>query len=115
MEQERQWKGVPPESTVEWQRIFSECTDGIDVDGLCPVCHSPTLHHWFDKPRPFAAGHERDGFRGHGGLWEWCSSCHSYEHYSGLVPAWWQDLFILDGTSLRHDPDAIETARLEFT
>ena len=112
MRHEREWKGVPLELSAAWQQIFSSSQDGIDVDGPCPVCGSPTLHHWFDKPRSFAAGRERDGFRGEGGLWEWCSSCYSYEHYSGLVPDWWVDVLTIDGASLRHDPDAIESARL---
>ena len=113
MKHEREWQGVPLELSAAWQKIFSASQDGIDVDGLCPVCGSPSLHHWFDKPRPFEAGYERDGFRGHGGLWEWCSSCHSYEHYSGLVPAWWHDVLTVDETLLTHDPEAIESARLD--
>ena len=96
MNHEREWQGVPLEAGSAWQRIFSESKDGINVDGLCPMCSSPSLHHWFDKPRPFAEGYERDGFRGHGSLWEWCSSCHTYEHYSVLVPSWWQDVLKVD-------------------
>ncbi|RYD68525.1 MAG: hypothetical protein EOP83_00675 [Verrucomicrobiaceae bacterium] len=113
MKQEREWKSVPEELWRPWQQIFSSSQDGIDVDGLCPVCHSPTLHHWFDKARPFDEGQEKEGFRGRGGLWEWCSSCHSYEHYSGYVPDWWQDVLAVDEDLLTHDPDAIESARLE--
>jgi hypothetical protein len=110
---EREWKGVPLELSAAWQKVFSASQDGIDVDGLCPVCGSPTLHHWFDKPRPFAAGRERDGFRGSGSLWEWCSSCFSYEHCSALVPSWWCDVFAIDGAALRHHPDTIESARFD--
>jgi len=113
MSHKRQWKGVPLELTREWQWIFSASQNGIDVDGLCPVCNSPTLHRWFDRPRAFAVGHERAGFQGHGGAWEWCSSCHSYEHYSGLVPDSWHNTLTVNYALLRHDPDAIETARLQ--
>lgn len=113
MSRKRQWQGVPVELTQEWRRIFGSSENGIDVEGLCPVCNSPTLHRWFDTPRAFAVGHEKDGCRGYGGEWDWCSSCHSYEHYSGLVPDWWQDVLTVDPSLLTHDPDAIEAARLQ--
>ncbi len=63
----------------------------------------------------FAEGHERTGFKGHGGEWEWCSTCHAYEHYSALVPDWWHDTLTVDYAALTHEPDAIETARLQRT
>lgn len=113
MSRERQWQSVPSELMRAWNQIFSASQTGIDVEGVCPVCHSPTLHRWFDLPRAFDEGHERDGFRGRGGGWEWCSSCHAYEHYSGLVPDWWQDTLNVDYASLTHDPEAIEAARLQ--
>jgi hypothetical protein len=114
MKCERDWQGIPIEAEAAWRRIFSESKDGIDVDGLCPVCGSPDLHQWYDKPLPFEVGHERDGFRGHGSLWEWCSSCHCYEHYSALVPSWWQDVCTVDPALLTHTPEAIESARLNL-
>lgn len=107
----REWKGVPEDSVKQWMRSFLS-KETRDVSGACPICNAHTLHQWFDRPRLFAEGKERPGFIGHGGGWQWCSSCYSYEHYSGLVPDWWRDTLKVDTEKLTHSPEAIEVARL---
>jgi len=70
------------------------------------------LWRWFDRPRPFSQGEGFPGFKGRGGQWQWCSSCYAFEHYSGLVPDWWECDLLVDFAALTHKPEATEVARL---
>jgi formylglycine-generating enzyme required for sulfatase activity len=45
-----------------------------------------------------------------GGLWEWCSSCRSFEHWNSLVPAWWSCDLEVDEQQLTALPTALEVA-----
>jgi hypothetical protein len=111
MSAHREWQSVPEDRVTEWQVVFHSA-ETMDVSGACPVCNFQTLHQWFDRPRLYPIGEGRPGFLGRGGSWQWCSSCYSYEHYSGLVPDWWRDTFDVDYEALTHCPEAIEVARL---
>lgn len=108
----RRWKAVAQHAWKAWQRIFAN-PSGLDLPEQCPVCEAFSLHRWFDKPRPFDEGRERPGMLGYGGEWRWCSSCHSYEHYSGMVPDWWQCDLEVDHALLTAEPEAIEDALLK--
>ncbi|MEU6063230.1 MULTISPECIES: hypothetical protein [Streptomyces] len=53
-------------------------------------------------------------FRGRGRLWEWCSTCRTFEHCpDGCVPDWWSAPFDVSPELLRHDPGPVEEARNE--
>ena len=105
------WKQVPPVHFESWQTIFGNSEKGIDVEGLCPICGNQKLHRWFMKGRPFEQIIEGNRFVAQGGLWEWCSSCGTFEHYSALVPDWWECDLEVDLSNLRFTPEAIEEAR----
>jgi hypothetical protein len=111
-----EWTDVPEDARKRWSDIFEHSRDGLDVAGECPVCSRQELHRWFDASHLKPDERFGDEIAGRGGQWQWCASCHSYEHTSGLVPKWWlasegSDLPV-DPEDLMHDPDAIERARL---
>lgn len=59
----------------------------------CPICGSSTGHiyiHRFDEK--------------HGGIWVWCSECHSFGHMSGIIPDWWNNNDGVDENSLESEP-----------
>lgn len=97
----RVWQGVASDKQQEWQIIFSQPSAGIDVNGACPICQSHTLHRYYDGIGPKLRG----------GLWEWCSSCYSYEHHSAKIPEWWTDSLDLKNIEVTAEPEALEIAR----
>lgn len=107
------WQDVPEPFADAWRRIFDQSRAGLDLDEPCPVCGAAELHRWFhlDQKQPTEALGRR--WRGSGSQWQWCSSCRSYEHSSGLVPDWWQSELVVDVGRLRHDPQPLEEARRE--
>lgn len=94
------WQSVPSSAEMQWKQVFSGQENDIDIDGDCPVCGQSSLHRYYD------------GFGIRGALWEWCSSCYSYEHYSAKVPPWWNQKLDLNGLTLTGTPEALELARL---
>jgi hypothetical protein len=52
-------------------------------------CETNRYHRWYQIGESIDRVIEGREFVATGGLWEWCSSCHCFEHYSGLVPEWW--------------------------
>ena len=63
----------------------------------CPICGSSTGHiyiHRFDEK--------------HGGIWVWCSKCHSFGHISGIIPDWWNNLEGVDENSLESEPEYLD-------
>lgn len=103
------WQDVPEVFRATWRTIFEASVEGEDLRGACPVCGRTTLHRWFDLHRASAA--LGDEWQGRGSQWQWCSSCHSYEHSSGLVPSWWVAPRSIEGLQLRHDPGPLEVVR----
>lgn len=112
MSMPRDWKSVPESVWEAWREVFDQAPSGLDVAGACPVCRVEALHRWFMLPRPFSPDEAFPGCKGRGGQWQWCSSCYSFFHYSGLVPDWWECNLLVDPDTLTHDPEAIEVARL---
>ncbi|MFE6287852.1 hypothetical protein [Streptomyces sp. NPDC057877] len=79
----------------------------------CPVCSAPSLHRWYhqESDRAMIRGGRR--YLGHGRLWEWCSTCRTFEHYpDALVPDWWVAPYEVAAEELRYDPGPIEKARM---
>lgn len=107
------WKDVPLELDREWQKVFQATQEILDLAAPCPVCGASSLHRWYDLHRKREREFEGKKFIGDGGLWEWCSACHCYMHYSAAVPDWWACDLRVDMFKLNHNPSAIEEARLE--
>lgn len=106
------WRDVPSGHAHTWRSIFDGSLEGVDLQASCPVCLTAALHRWFHLHRPSPTTSSRRDWQGKGSQWQWCSSCHSYEHSSGLVPDWWHPTFKVAPEDLHHDPEAIETQRL---
>lgn len=106
------WRGVPLALDREWQAVFQATQEILDLAAPCPVCGSCSLHRWYDLNRERVTEFEGKKFIGGGGLWEWCSACRCYEHYSARIPEWWVCSLKVDASMLTHDPAAVEAARL---
>ena len=68
------------------------------LPATCPVCGSKSGHiylHRYDEEN-------------HGGLWVWCSSCHSFSHSSCKVPDWWRNLSLFTIFDLHSAPDNLD-------
>lgn len=112
MNERERWKGADAESYSAWRRTFNASFTGPDVQGPCPVCGSETLHRWYaqdDSNEKVLLG---ERFKGRGRLWEWCSTCRTFEHFrDGYVPEWWVEPYGVERDRLRYDPEPIEEAR----
>jgi hypothetical protein len=64
----------------------------------------------FGRPRPHSAPELFPGTLGRGGLWEWCSGCHTYAHYSAMVPEWWTCSLAVNESLLAPEPELLEAA-----
>ncbi len=111
MNQIRQWQGVPTAIIDAWRTLFNAtpATEGMNLSASCPVCGQRTLHRYYALER--AAPRELRGaaYQGPGSYWEWCSSCRSFEHMSGYVPAWWQvEPLAIDHARLTAVPDLLD-------
>jgi hypothetical protein len=108
----RAWSDVPADLRSSWFKLFDSSSEGLNVAGACPVCSAASLHRWFSIRRARPSQLFGRSWQGDGGQWQWCSTCHSYTHTSGLVPMWWQAPFEVPRSELRADPDLLEQYRL---
>jgi len=105
------WKEVL-ERRPQWRRTFNGEPSVPDLAGPCPVCNAQTLHRWYLQENVHEKVFGGILYKGRGRLWEWCSTCRTYEHYrDGFVPQWWTAPFDVDPNDLRYDPGPIEDAR----
>jgi hypothetical protein len=107
------WQSVADDHRRAWTSVFSASREGIDLSARCPVCGNHALHRWYHLDRERPSEDAGSTWRGHGSEWQWCASCRSYEHYSCLVPDWWDAPFEVDLADLCADPGTIEDARLQ--
>jgi hypothetical protein len=107
---DKKWISVPDALRPSWEAIFRGSRGGVDVVGTCPVCGKNKLHRYYQVGRPIAQEIDGEKYVARGGLWEWCSACHSYEHSSALVPDWWKSDLRIDESRLTAIPDALEAA-----
>ncbi len=103
------WNSVPQDKLDDWRKAFAQCDEVVNPEAACPVCNQQTLHRYYHLHR--SESNVNPGFVGRGGLWEWCSSCLSFEHYSSRVPDWWSCPFLVDEANLYAIPETIEAAR----
>lgn len=108
------WHDVPPEYCIAWSETFNASQEGLNLAAQCPVCGIRVLHRWFYAWKPDERTIQGHRFVASGSQWQWCSHCRSFEHSSGLVPAWWSCDLVVDVTKLTAYPDAIEEARLMY-
>ena len=105
-----------PDSDVHsiWRRVFNRDWEGADLSESCPVCNQRTLHRWYHQEDNDARTFRGVEFSGRGRLWEWCSTCRTFEYYpDGFVPTWWEPSHEVDASELGHNPDFLERFRQE--
>lgn len=108
------WTDVPVDKNIIWMRLFDEHRrDGLYLTAACPVCNKKTLHQYYTVGRYENTESRGVRYIGTGSLWEWCSSCYCYAHYSALVPSFWQDKLEVDEAKLTPLPELLEIARIK--
>lgn len=63
----------------------------------CPICQQKAAHIYM---------HRHDAM--HGGIWLWCSFCHSCAHMSGIIPDWWKNPEQVDENMLDGEPEYLD-------
>jgi len=106
----RSWVGVPLDKISEWRSVFAASTNGVDVEGRCPVCGSNQLHRYYQVGAPIDRTAGPEHFIARGGCWEWCSGCSAYVHSSALVPDWWRSDLAVDESKLTALPEVLQAA-----
>lgn len=101
------WDDVPTKCKSAWQKIEANLYENGYSSILCPCCKEGVLRvywHAYSEISLHNGTKQRKG-----GGWMWCPVCHSYEHWSGLVPHWWPiaDLISPD-SELYHDPRGLD-------
>jgi hypothetical protein len=104
------WYGVPDEYRTAWQQVYQESQESLNLSVPCPICNVIALHRWYQIGRLVDQVIDDRKFIATGAVWEWCSSCRGFEHYSGLVPDWWSCDLEVDDKQLTALPTAIESA-----
>ena len=84
---------------MNWDDSKMPCMDWCTVKSappyVCPVCGEKSMHLYLN----------RDKNTEHGGVWNWCESCHGYSHASCRIPGWWKNLDIIEQDKLLHSPE----------
>ncbi|MEM7595629.1 MAG: hypothetical protein AAF383_29690 [Cyanobacteria bacterium P01_A01_bin.83] len=105
-----QWSDIPDEFLSEWTKIFYASQEGINLSSICPICEHRKLHCYYHLNRYEEKIVDGRKYIGHGSLWQWCSNCRKYVHYSALVPEWWNDSLKVNVENLYHSPENIDKA-----
>ena len=106
------WHSVPAPDQERWRAIFfGPQGRQLDLPTPCPVCGAHALHSYYGRP-PDRAQAPAPPSGPNAGLWQWCSACRSYEHFSARYPAGYDCDLDIDWRRVGHEPDAIEEARL---
>jgi len=57
---------------------------------MCPICKKNSLNVYF----------LRRGTKSTGGVWIWCSNCHSFTHGTVQIPIWWENCIDIEEEKL---------------
>jgi hypothetical protein len=98
----RAWRDVDEQEEEAWFRIVDRIyREGITNPGLCPSCGRGELRFFYWRFYDPAQSPR-------GGMWIWCPACLRFQHSSGTVPAWWQNLPNVDYDCLLPEPEWLE-------
>jgi hypothetical protein len=104
----QEWKDIPDNFFQTWTDTFNQSRESINLTANCPICSSQNLRRYFLIISPKEKVIEGNRFVGQGELWEWCSNCRHYVHYTALIPDWWSCDLQIDAQSLTDTPETIE-------
>ncbi len=110
---ERRWRSIPSSKMAAWREVFANSPGGANVDGHCPLCNARHLHRYYQVGRKLEQVSGGQRFVAQGACWEWCSNCNTFEHYTALVPDWWESDLVVDEAKLTMFPDALDSAARE--
>lgn len=100
------WHTYPPACQAAWNEAVGRLYEYGYAPIRCPCCQEGVLRIYWN-----AHFHDLlpDGqTRRRGGGWMWCPACHSCDHWSGLVPAWWPAERIVPERELLGTPQGID-------
>ncbi|MCR5607986.1 MAG: hypothetical protein K6G26_02860 [Lachnospiraceae bacterium] len=81
------------------ERIYTELKTIKKFPAACPVCNKLSVHVYM---------HIYDDKTRRGGLWIWCSECHSFYHSYICVPKFWRNCDLIKKEELCAIPDYLE-------
>lgn len=81
------------------ERVYLDFKKIKSFPTSCPVCRELSAHIYMHA---YAERTRR------GGLWIWCSECHSFWHSSVYVPKFWENCELIKNEELCAVPDYLE-------
>ena len=108
MDTEYNWVGVQAEYDAAWLQTFDSSQESLHLSAPCPVCGINALCRWYQVGKPLDRVIRGVSYIASGGLWEWCCNCHSFQHYSCLVPDWWSCDLAVNINVLEQEFDRLE-------
>src|SRR5262245_10693917 len=91
------WISVEREHRKTWAVMQERVFRAKPIACLeCPICHEGEFRYFFRR---------RDVGRDRGGSWFWCDHCRRFDHWSSLVPKWWNDLAGVPSGALVPEPE----------
>lgn len=85
--------------------IFNSAEKSENAPFLCDTCKNKSVHLYM---------HIYNNTTGRGGLWIWCSSCHSFLHSSVYVPSGWENCLLAEKEKLCSPPICLENIKAEI-
>ena len=87
------------EDAREMIKSFNLCMLDKNYPDICPKCGSTEKHVYFQR---------YDEEDNDGGVWMWCSKCHSYTHAHVIIPPKWKNAPFIDEDMLDDSVDYLE-------
>ena len=81
------------------EKIYTDIKNIDKFPVTCPACNKLNVHIYM---------HIYDDKTRRGGLWIWCSKCHSFLHSSIYVPDFWENCELIKKEELCAIPDYLE-------
>lgn len=79
--------------------MYKKFINSYEFDQLCPICNTENVHFYM---------HIHNSISRKGGLWVWCSNCHSYSHCSIIVPKIWKNCVFIESIKLCATPEYLD-------
>lgn len=105
------WHQVPLDCLGAWSAVFRSSQETLNLSSPCALCGVPKLHRWYLVGQPIDSSFGGTHYVARGALWEWCSACGAFVHYSASVPDWWSCGLVVDMSQVKITPESIEQAR----
>ena len=83
----------------EIEELFLKLKTSQTFTAICTLCRKWSAHIYM---------HVYDGETRRGGLWIWCSMCHSFSHSSIFVPDYWENCSLVEIEKLSAIPIYLE-------